>query len=81
MGRWYGFRCPVFDLEYIRTLSFLDTLATQDVETKIRFRQKLPDLLGSMSSNGSSSMSGGSGKQVLSSQVARYKILPLLLYT
>ncbi len=82
-------RCPVFDSEYVKTLSFLDTLATQDVESKITFWKKLPDLLGSGSGSGSSgvggvgggSSTGSKGKQVLSSRVARYKILPLLQST
>jgi SCY1-like protein 1 len=57
-------RCPVLDTEYIKAQSFLDTLATQDVEAKIIFWKSLPDLL--------------TNKKILSYRVAKYKILPLL---
>lgn len=60
-------RCPVFDTECIKAHEFLDTLATQDVETKIVFWKSLPDLL--------------STKKALSSRVAKNKILPLLQST
>jgi len=73
-------RCPVFDNEYIKTLSFLDTLATQDVESKIVFWKSLPDLLNINNKNGTGTNSNSS-KQVLSSRVAKYKILPILQST
>ena len=57
-------RCPVFDTEYIKAQLFMDTLTTQDVESKIMFWKTLPDLL--------------NNKRVLSTRVAKYKILPLL---
>lgn len=60
-------RCPVLDTECNKAQSFLDTLATQDVESKIIFWKTLPDLL--------------TTRKVLSPRVAKYKVLPLLQST
>ena len=60
-------KCPVLDTEYVKAQNFMDTLATQDVESKIVFWKTLPDLL--------------TNKKILSSRVAKYKILPLLQST
>lgn len=60
-------KCPVFDTDYIKAQTFLDTLATQDVEAKISFWKSLPDLL--------------NNKKVLSTRIAKYKVLPILQST
>jgi len=60
-------KCPVLDTEFNKAQRFMDSMATQDVESKIIFWKTLPDLLQT--------------KKVLTSRVAKYKILPMLQST
>lgn len=59
-------KCPIFSSPHVEAQKFLDGIATQDVESKITFWKSLPDLF---------------QKKILSSRVAKYKILPILQHT
>lgn len=59
-------KCPIFSSPHVEAQMFLDGIATQDVESKISFWKSLPDLF---------------QKKILSSRIAKYKILPILQHT
>ncbi len=59
-------KCPIFETPHVQAQKFLDEIATKDVESKISFWRSLPDLF---------------TKRILSSRIAKYKILPLLQQT
>jgi SCY1-like protein 1 len=59
-------KCPIFDTPHIHAQTFLDSIATESTESKISFWKSLPDLI---------------SRGLLSKNVARYKILPLLQST
>lgn len=59
-------KCPIFSSPHVTAQKFLDEIATQPIEAKISFWKSLPDLF---------------AKRVLSTRIAKYKILPLLQQT
>ena len=59
-------KCPIFDTPHIHAQTFLDSIATESTESKISFWKSLPDLI---------------AKGVLSKNVTKFKILPLLQST
>ena len=59
-------KCPIFDTPHVQARSFLDDIAAQPIEAKIAFWRSLPDLF---------------SKKVLTSRIAKHKILPLLMHT
>jgi len=59
-------KCPIFNSPHVAAQKFLDEISTQPIEGKISFWRSLPDLF---------------SKRILSSRVAKYKILPLLQTT
>lgn len=59
-------KCPIFNSSHVAAQKFLDEIATQPIEAKISFWRSLPDLF---------------SKGILSSRVAKFKILPLLQTT
>jgi SCY1-like protein 1 len=59
-------KCPIFTSPHIQAQKFMDEIATQPIEDKISFWKSLPDLF---------------SQRVLSSRVAKHKILPLLQLT